>query len=250
MTITQEETPFDSQVGYGSLERGLNGQFDFSIRAVIKECWARISGNKGTIWLAILIFLVVYGGVSIVISMLLKLVGLATPEVPSVSAAFILPSIISNILIGFATVPLSAGFWMLGLKLVTGQPAEATIVVGYYKKIVPLFLTYLAMYALIILGFCLLIIPGIYLSVAYFMALPLVVEKYLGVWQALEPSSKAVNHIWFKLFAFFILVTIALVFAIIPLGIGLIWLVPMLILSYGVIYRSIFGVETSVAVSA
>ena len=250
MTTTHEETSPDLQVGYGSLERGINGQFDFSIRALIKESWERTSGNKGTIWLAILIFLVIYGAVSIVISMLLKLVGLAAPDVPSLSAAFIAPSVISNVLVAFATVPLSAGFWMLGLKLATEQPAEATIVVRYYEKIVPLFLTYLAMYVLIILGFCLLIIPGIYLAVAYFMALPLVVEKNLGVWQALEASRKAVNHIWFKLFAYFILVTLALVVAIIPLGIGLIWLVPALILSYGVIYRTVFGVDTSVAVAA
>jgi uncharacterized membrane protein len=111
-------------------------------------------------------------------------------------------------------------------------------------------LAYLATYLLTFIGYCLFILPGLYLSIAYFLVIPLIVEKNMSIWQAMETSRKAINHVWFSIFGLFLVFTLLSIAAIFTLGIGYIWLFPMMIISYGVIYRTIFGIESSVTVDA
>jgi len=53
---------------------------------------------------------------------------------------------------------------------------------------------------LIVVGFFLLIVPGIYLLVGYTFAYMLIVERHLGVWQALEGSRRVVGKHWWGIF--------------------------------------------------
>jgi len=50
----------------------------------------------------------------------------------------------------------------------------------------------------------LLLLPGIYLAVAYTFALPLVLEKKINFWYAMERSRKLISKNWFAFFALFI----------------------------------------------
>ncbi len=96
-----------------------------------------------------------------------------------------------------------------------------------------------------LLGFLLLILPGIYLVVAYMLAIPLAAEKNLNSWKALEVSRKAITHKWFKTFGLFLMIWLILIISILPLGIGLIWTVPWAVNAIGILYREIFGVEAT-----
>ena len=87
------------------------------------------------------------------------------------------------------------------------------------------------------------IFPGIYLSVAYMFTWPLIVEKGLSPWQALEASRKAVTHCWFRSLGLFTLLSLIMVLAAFALLIGLLWAIPLMMLAYGVLYRIIFGVS-------
>jgi len=80
--------------------------------------------------------------------------------------------------------------------------------------------------------------------VAYSFAIPLMIEEDLSPWQALEASRKAVTHQWGSIFGAGLLLYVILFLSIFT-AIGLIWAVPMLILGYGVIYQTIFGVKNS-----
>lgn len=108
---------------------------------------------------------------------------------------------------------------------------------------ISLIITVIIMYIMLAIGFLLLVLPGIYLSVAYYMALPLVVEKNMSPWQALETSRKTVTHRWFRMFGFLIIMSILITLSMIPLGIGLIWSLPLFLIAYGIIYRNMFGLE-------
>ena len=108
--------------------------------------------------------------------------------------------------------------------------------------IVPLIITAVVMMLLIYLGMILLLIPGIYLGVAYLLAVPLVVERGLSPWQALEASRKAITQHWFKVFGLFIVLGLIVIVSAIPLGIGLVWTIPLMVVAMGVLYRTIFGV--------
>ncbi len=132
---------------------------------------------------------------------------------------------------------------MMAIRRSVGLPISFSMAFSYFSRIIPLVITSILQMIFIVIGFFLLIIPGIYLSLAYLFAVPLVVEKNLGPWQALETSRKAVTHRWFSIFGFFIVIGLMMLASMIPLGIGLIWTLPMGTVVYAVLYRTIFGVE-------
>jgi uncharacterized membrane protein len=98
---------------------------------------------------------------------------------------------------------------------------------------------------LVMLGFLLLVIPGIYLAVATFFALQLVADRQLGPWQAIKTSIKATTHNWFPIFLILLALSLIMAVSCIPLGIGLIWTLPLLFIAKGILYRNIFGVVES-----
>ncbi len=150
--------------------------------------------------------------------------------------------IVSQIVIGLVSYPLSAGMTMLGIKRSVGEPANAFMIFDYYSKTISIFLLYVLMMILIFIGLILLILPGIYLMVAYSMAMPLLVEKNMGIWEALETSRKRINKCWFEMLVLYILMIVLFIVAALPLGIGLIWAVPFAIVLMAVVYRNLFGV--------
>jgi uncharacterized membrane protein len=152
-------------------------------------------------------------------------------------------SLIMQLGLNLIMMPLMVGIMILGIKRSVDAPIKAGFIFGYYSKMIPLLLTMILMYIMIIIGFLLLILPGIYLSVAYYMALPLVAEKDMSPWQALETSRKAITRRWFSVFALFIILSIIVFISAIPLGLGLIWTMPLMIIAFGVLYRNMFGVE-------
>ena len=95
---------------------------------------------------------------------------------------------------------------MLGIKQARDESLEISSVLNYFSMVLPLLLVYVAMNVLILLGLLLFILPGIYLSIAYFFSYALVVGKGLGVWEAMELSRKTVTEQWFKFFGLLFLV--------------------------------------------
>jgi len=233
--------------GFGSLERGKTGQFQFAISDILKEAWKITSGSKGTIWLAILLYSIVMIPVTIVAPMIMGLAGLPSEMEPgqSFEVSLLIGLIASQVIIVAITLPLSAGLFMIGLKLASGVSVSATEVFNYFNKMLPLMVTMVIMYIMLIIGFLLFIIPGIYLLFAYYLSIPLVVEKGLSPWQALEASRKAISKCWFRFVGLGIALMLLMIVAIIPLGIGLIWVLPLAVIAFGIVYRNIFGLEAA-----
>lgn len=204
----------------------------WDISNALNEAWRLISGFKATLWGAILIYI----GILFAVSLPFEFLG-------KESAVMI---IVSQIVIGLVTYPLSAGMTMLGIKRSVGEPANAFMIFDYYSKTLSLFLLYILMMILIFIGFLLLILPGIYLMVAYSMAMPLLVEKNMGIWEALEASRKRIHKCWFEMLVLYILLIIIFLVAALPLGIGLIWALPFAIVLMAVVYRNLFGVSQKI----
>lgn len=205
---------------------------NWDISQVLKEAWELVSGFKATLWGALIMYLVVMFAISLPFEFFGK----------DSTATMI----ISQIVIGLVTYPISAGITMLGIKRSVGHETNAFMIFNYFSKAASLFFLYVLMMILIAIGLVLLVIPGIYLMVAYSMAMPLMVEKNMGIWEALETSRKRINKCWFEMLILYILLIIILFFAILPLGIGLIWAAPFSVLLLAVVYRSLFGVSPMV----
>jgi hypothetical protein len=59
----------------------------------------------------------------------------------------------------------------------------------------------------------------------------------------MDASRKAITHRWFAVFGLFVLLGLINLVAMIPLGIGLIWFLPLTVIAGGILYRNIFGCE-------
>lgn len=231
------ETKQHSPVG-GSLEGALAGDFSWSIGEVIQEAWRLQNGAKLPIWGAVILYYLAIFAVSFLFGM----IGSVLPDV-FISVA------VSQVAIGLVTWPMCAGLAMIGIHRAAGLPVRATMVFDYYPKTLPIFVLYLVVAVAIVAGFMLLIVPGIYLMIALSLALPLLIEKNLSIGAALTTSLKVVNKCWFRVFGLFFIMTLLIGVSMIPFGIGLIWTLPMMMLTYGIIYRDMFGVNADASES-
>ncbi|MYM62949.1 hypothetical protein [Pseudomaricurvus sp. HS19] len=234
----------------GSVESALRGEYSLQTSEVISEAWARVSGTKWKFQLALLIYMLIYVAVVVGLRFVFHAIGLDSgiyseaAGAPGMLEIMLAGTFIESMILMFVTTPLWVGLGMMGVRRAVDGPLKSTDILQYYRAIVPLGITMILMYVLLVIGFLLLIIPGIYLSIAYSMALYLVVDKKMSPWRALETSRKAVTKHWFPMFGLMFVLALFNLIGMIPLGIGLIWTYPLLMIALGIAYRNMFGVES------
>lgn len=228
-----------SNLDQPSTERNRPQNPNWEIGAVLSEAWALSNGFKATFWGGFLIYMGIIIATAIAMGILSFVITMVSTELAIASA------VLSQVVQLVVTAPLLAGLFMLGIKRAAGQPVTAFMLLNYFPKTLPLFLAYLLMVLLVVIGLLLLVIPGIYLTIAYAMALPLLVDKNLGIWESLETSRKGITRCWFRFFGFGIIGFVIVLVSAIPLGIGLIWTLPWLYTAMGIVYRDLFGVSSN-----
>ncbi|MBU0960478.1 MAG: hypothetical protein KKH60_03040, partial [Proteobacteria bacterium] len=139
------------------------------------------------------------------------------------------------------SVIFTAGIMLIGVRRAAEQRVSWKMVFAGFSKALSITMALILQSLLVLIGFCLLILPGIYLSVGYALTLPLILEKGLGPWQALEASRKAIHKKWWTVFGLYLVMGLIYLVSAIPLGLGLIWTVPMFFVGLGVLYRLFFG---------
>lgn len=102
--------------------------------------------------------------------------------------------------------PLLGGLFHYYLKLIRSEKAElADAFAGFNVALGPLLLVSLVSFLLTGVGFLLCLLPGIFLSVAWILAVPLAMEKRLAFWDAMEVSRKVVSRHWWQFFGLLLL---------------------------------------------
>jgi len=224
-----------SKAGRGAAPTAAIPDYDFTIGAVLKEAWQKTSGVKGPLWGALLMILLVIMGLGVVIGLLGRQFG-------SVGSSAALAAAL-QITLTVAMYPLMAGIMMIGIRRAVDLPVNWKLAFGYFSYLLPIVISVILTMIMTSLGFMLLIIPGIYLSLAYLLTIPLIVDKGLGPWQAMEASRKAISKHWFKVFGLYLVMFLIYLVSMIPLGLGLIWTMPMFVMAGSILYREIFGVS-------
>ncbi|MFK0571352.1 hypothetical protein [Endozoicomonas sp.] len=229
-STSENQSSEPAMEGYGSVEKGLSGNYSLSISGLLSESWDKTRGTKWIIHLA----MGIYMGIYLLLIMAVAVAALVVPQSGGLE-------IIIELIMLAITTPLWAGIYMIGLRRAVNAPIRAGQVLDYFSKTLPLFGLYLLMLVLMLIGFALLVIPGIYLFIAYMLAIPLMVDKKMGIWEALETSRKAITKRWFTVFGLTLVIMLINFVAMLPLGLGLIWTVPMSTIAFGILYRNIFG---------
>lgn len=217
----------------GNVEDAIAGRFEFSAVDTISKSWKILKGFKRNFWLAYLLYIVVFFAYMLAGEFLLSAAGLAST---SLTAQLLL-----NLGSIFIFMPMVVGMMVMCIKRAGQAEVSATDIVQYFGKGPKLVGAYLLFVILGAIGFLLLVLPGIYLLISWTFAWPLMVEKNMGIWEAMETSRKAVTHCWFRMLGMLILLMLIMLVSMIPLGLGIIWTMPLFMLAYGVAYHNIFG---------
>jgi len=207
----------------------IEGRYSLSIEGVLSEARKLAEGYKFKLNIAAAIYSL------IVIAMALLVGGLGALTDNSIFIA-----IVGELIYAWITLPVAMGLFAISLDRVAGGEVSNDRLFLFFPQATRLLVTTVLMTLLIFVGYVLLVIPGLYLSVAYLFVLPLLVQRELGMLDALEVSRKAITHRWFTVLGILLVLALINVIGAIPLGIGLIWSIPWTMLAMGVMYQRIF----------
>jgi hypothetical protein len=102
---------------------------------------------------------------------------------------------------------LMGGLYLACLRRMRGEPAAVgDVFAGFKLCFVQLMLAGALTKILTQIGFMFCALPGIFLIVVWVFALPLVADKRLEFWSAMELSRKVVTRVWFKMFLLLVIV--------------------------------------------
>ena len=118
---------------------------------------------------------------------------------------------------------------------------------GFTVAFLHLFLAGLVSSLLISLGFLVCIIPGIYLVVAWAFALPLVADKQLDFWPAMELSRRVVTLHWWELFALLLVNFLLMTAGFFACIVGSFITFPIAVGAVVYAYEDIFGARPTTA---
>jgi hypothetical protein len=147
-----------------------------------------------------------------------------------------------SILALLVTGPFYGGLFFYFLKKIRGEAAgvEAAFT-GFRQPLPHLVLGGFVAALLTLLGFLCLILPGIYLLVAWKFTFPLIVDKGLDFWTAMRLSRKVISKHWWKFFGLVIVLAMINLAGMLALVVGLFVTIPVTIATLMYAYEDIIG---------
>jgi uncharacterized membrane protein len=155
------------------------------------------------------------------------------------------------ITVGLAAVPILGwivGFILLGgldymfLRRIRGEEVQiGDVFAGFNLAALDLTMTGLVKWLLTTIGLILCILPGIYLAVGYIFALPLVVDKKMEFWTAMEVSRRVVHEHWWSMFALVIVLGLVVLAGFLLCVIGAAITIPIASAALMYVYEDLFG---------
>lgn len=137
---------------------------------------------------------------------------------------------------------LMGGLFKYYLKLIRAEGATiADAFSGFSPAAGQLILLGLVSGFLTTLGYLFCILPGIYLSVSWIFALPLVIDRRLMFWDAMELSRKMVSRHWFIVLAFLLVVALLAACGALACCVGVFVTMPIASVALMYAYEDIFG---------
>jgi uncharacterized membrane protein len=149
---------------------------------------------------------------------------------------------VAGLALGYVFV--GGAYWVF-LKLVRRQSADISdVLVSFGVAFVPLILLSLVTQSLMMVGFMLLFIPGLYVLLVYGLFPPLlVIDKGLDFWPAMETSRKVVQAQFFQVAVFALLSFALLLGGVLMCLVGFFVTFPVCMAATVYAYEDIFGRE-------
>ncbi|TFV93102.1 hypothetical protein E4S40_12610 [Algoriphagus kandeliae] len=178
------------------MEQMLHDPVDFSIDRALKRGWEMFKSNPGLFIAFFIIMIAVAAG-----------------------ATYFLEDFASLVTI-FVSPALAAGFYLAANRVSREEPLEFRHFFDGFNFWFPVVVVSLVSGILTVFGVIALIIPGIYLGVAYSFSMLFVIFAGTEFWTSMEFSRKLITRIWWRFFAFLILLLVINIVGILCLGVG------------------------------
>lgn len=137
-----------------------------------------------------------------------------------------------------------AGLLYMFIRRIRGEEVQlGDLFAGFYNALLPLIIAGLLVSALTTVGFLLCILPGIYLAVGYLFVLPLVIDKKLDFWPAMEVSRQVVHKQWWAMFLLVLVMILIVCAGVLACGVGLIIAMPVVLAALSYVYEDLFGTK-------
>jgi len=221
------------------------GDYDLDITGCISRGWEVV---KARFWPAVgitAIGLLISGGVGQILGLFANPVVSQMWEARQVSAAGVTIVLLVNLASNLVSTLFLAGLMKYHLKLVRGETARVEdVFAGFGAQTGQLLLLSLVQGVLVVLGLLCCFIPGLYLYVAWSFAIPLIMDRELGFWDAMCLSMRMVNRHWFVVFVFQIVLGLLMMSGLLACCLGVFVTIPIGFASLMVAYTKIFRAET------
>ncbi len=210
----------------------------FTVGRALREAWEKTKGAKGTIWagsavMYLTLIVLAAGGAFL-------LPGFGQESAADADIVAEIANFAFQALIDAVSVLFTAGLLFMGIRKVAGEPINWKMVFTGFSNAGRILVAAILQSLMIFLGFLVLVLPGIYLAIGYSMTLPLIVDRKMSPWQAMETSRKAVHEVWWRVAGLYLTMVLFFFVSLVPFGLGLIWTWPMFIILAGVVYRYLF----------
>jgi hypothetical protein len=163
-------------------------------------------------------------GTTALVLLLLATVAALTTESRSVGQVRFTTSALSILLSG----PLMGGLYFYLLKRIRGERVRTDAAfAGFRRSLVQLLLANFVKHVLSLLAFACLLLPGIYLVVAWLFTLPLIIDKGLEFWPAMRLSRKTITKHWWKFLGFFLVLLLLNIAGVMACFVGVLFTLPV-----------------------
>jgi uncharacterized membrane protein len=153
--------------------------------------------------------------------------------------------------VGLGFVPILGwivGFVLIGgldymfLRRIRGEEVQlGDVFAGFNLALMNLTLTGLVKWLLTTIGLILCILPGIYLAVGYVFAMPLVIDKKMEFWTAMEVSRRVVHAHWWSVFALCIVLLLVVFAGFLLCIVGVFISIPVASAALMYVYEDLFN---------
>jgi hypothetical protein len=135
------------------------------------------------------------------------------------------------------SILLSLGLVRIGLNLASGKQVSVTMLFGEGRKLLPAIGASIIFGVMMVIGFILLIIPGIYVILRYGQFMNAMVDRDLGVMDSFSYSSSITTNNRLNIFLLGLLSIAIAIAGALALVVGLIFAYPLIWLSWMVAFR-------------
>lgn len=153
--------------------------------------------------------------------------------------------LVSSAAHGLLNGPLFGGLLWYFLRKIRRQPAGINDAfagfTGFAMPFLPLFLGALVSGVLAALGLLACLLPGIYLLVAWQLTLPLILDRKLAFWDAMEVSRTVITADWWSAFVFALACVGVNFVGALCCGVGVFITWPLTMLALAHLYEDLFG---------